>query len=174
MQGNLIPNALVLAGAGVLLAACDDGATSPARGVAPAAASVVGSQPLLAGFIVRARLEPFFINQMPELSMRSRVATDLIIQRLVANPGPGGWHTHSGPTFSIVDQGYVTITKHTKKDGCVSTTYGPGQSYFEEAGEVHRATVVGTQPAVEYKARFYMPPGGPLSTAAAAPPCAPR
>ena len=175
MQGNTILGALAVVGVGVLLAACEDEATSPARAAAqPATADVVASQPLPAGFVVRAPFEPFFINQAPELMMRSHVPTDLIIQRLVSPPGPGSWHTHSGPTFSIVDQGYVTITTYSKKEGCVSTTYGPGQTYFEEAGEVHRASVVGAQSAVEYKARFYMPPGGPLSSPAADPGCTAR
>lgn len=175
MQGNTIMKALAVAQVGVLLAACNDEATSPAqRATHPASAAVVSSQLLPEGFVTRARLDPFFINQAPELMMRSKVATDLIIQRLVAAPGPGAWHTHSGPTFSIVDQGQVTITTYSKKDGCVSTTYGPGQTYFEQAGEVHRATVVGTVAAVEYKARFYMPPGGPLSSPAADPGCAPE
>lgn len=173
MQRTHLLTALALAGAGVLLVACEDDATSPASSeVRSASAAIAPPQLLPHPFVVRAPFDPFFINQAPELMMRSHVATDLIIQRLVAAPGAGSWHTHSGPTFSIVDQGYVMITKYTARGGCVSTTYGPGQSYIEEAGEVHRATVVGTQPAVEYKARFYMPPGGPLSSPAADPGCA--
>lgn len=172
MHGNAFLKALAVAQVGVLLAACNDEATSPAqRATQPVSAAVVSSQVLPEAFVTRARLDPFFINQAPELMMRSSVPTDLIIQRLVGAPGPGGWHTHSGPTFSIVDQGQVMITTYSKKDGCVSTTYGPGQTYFEQAGEVHRATVVGSQSAVEYKARFYMPPGGPLSSPAADPGC---
>ena len=173
MQRNIILSVVAVAGAGALLAACADEATSPTPGAARApSAAVVSVQALPEPFVRRARLEPFFVNQAPELMMRSKVPTDLIIQRLVAAPGAGGWHVHSGPTFSIVDQGQVMITKYNSKTGCVSTTYGPGQTYVEEAGEVHRATVVGTVSAVEYKARIYMPPGGPLSTPAADPGCA--
>jgi hypothetical protein len=36
---------------------------------------------------------------------------------------------------------------------------------------VHRATVLGTTHAVEYKARFYTPVGGAFGNPAAAPAC---
>lgn len=173
MQRNIILGVLAVAGVGVLVTACADESTSPQPAAARSpSAAVAAAQVLPDPFVKRARLDPFFVNQAPELMMRTSVPTDLIIQRLVAAPGSGVWHTHSGPTFSIVDQGRVTITTYDRKNGCVSTTYGPGQTYVEVAGEVHRATVEGSESAVEYKARIYMPPGVPLSTPAADPGCA--
>jgi hypothetical protein len=126
--------------------------------------------------IIQKPIDPFFINQPSELMMRSSARTDFVIQRLAVDPGPpGGWHTHPGPSFAIVEQGQVMITRYSKKDGCVSTVYGPGepagQTYVEVAGEVHRATVLGSVQAVEYKARFYVPLGGALGTPAADPGC---
>ena len=100
---------------------------------------------------------------------RSSITTELIIQRLVTPPSPGSWHTHTGPSFSIVDKGTVVITRYSKKYGCVSTTYEAGGTYVEEAGEVHRASVPGPATAVEYKTRFYTQPGAPLSAPAADP-----
>ena len=171
MRGNTILKALAVSYVGILLAACTDEVTSPApRGTQPATADVVTNQ-LPQPFAVRAPLDEFFINQAPEMMIRSNARADFAVQRLVTNPGPGGWHTHAGPSFGIVEQGRVMITRYTKKDGCVSTTYGPGQAYFEVADEVHRATVLEPDVAVEYKARFYVPVGAAFGTPAAAPDC---
>jgi len=174
MQGHTKRTALAVACLGIVLAACNDETTSPAphTAVQPAAANAISTQALPEAFLVRAPLDPFFINQMPEMMFRSNITTDFMIQRLVTAPNPGSWHTHSGPTFSIVDEGTVVITRYTKKSGCVSSTYNKGDTYSEEAGEVHKAAVLGSSPAVEYKARFYTPVGGPLSSPAADPGCA--
>ncbi len=171
MLGNTIHRTLAVACAGVLLVGCQDGATSPTpRGTQPASSSVAPNQVLPAPFTVRAPLDAFFINQPSEMMVRSTERRDFAMQRLVAAPGAGGWHTHAGPSFGIVEQGQVMITRYTK-DGCVSTTYGPGDAYFEVANEVHRATVLGTVTAVEYKARFFVPIGGAFGTPAADPGC---
>lgn len=160
----------------VLIAACGEQAAPPtAPGEAnvtqrPGAAAIVSAAVTPEPFTVRAPLDEFFINQMPGMMIRSNARTDFVMQRLVTNPGPGGWHTHPGPSFGIVEEGEVMITRYTK-DGCVSTTYRKGQAYFEVAGEVHRASVVGSGPAVEYKARFYNPVGGAFGNPAADPGC---
>lgn len=171
MLGNTIRRTLAVACVGSLLAACQDGATSPSPGGArPASPDVALNQVLPAAFSIRAPLDAFFINQPSDMMIRSTDRRDFAMQRLVTAPGPGGWHTHDGPSFGIVEQGEVMITRYTK-DGCVSTTYGPGDAYFEVAGEVHRATVLGTATAVEYKARFFVPIGGAFGTPAADPGC---
>ena len=167
MRDNTMLKTLAIAFAGAVLAACNDGATSPAPREQPVTSS--HAAPLPAPFTIRAPLDAFFINQPSELMMRTDARSDFVMQRLVSNPGAGAWHTHPGPSFGIVEQGQVMITKYTKKEGCVSTVYGPGEAYFEIAGEVHRATVLGTVPAVEYKARFYAPVGGALSSPAVDP-----
>jgi hypothetical protein len=177
MQGNTILKALAFACVGVILVACNDQVTSPEeRAAQQASAEVVPAVLPSANFVIQAPLDPFFINQPGDLMMRSDARTDFAIQRLATDPGPpGGWHTHPGPTFGIVDQGRVMITRYTKKEGCVSTVYGPGepagQTYVEVAGEVHRATVLGPVAAVEYKARFYIPLGGALGSPADDPGC---
>ena len=175
MHDNAIRRALAVACVGALLSACKDKVTSPAvreaQGAQDASAALVVSQVLPEPFTVRAPLDPFFINQPSELMMRANDRRDFAIQRLVTQPGAGAWHIHPGPSFAIVDQGEVMITRYSKKDGCVSTIYRPGDTYFEVAGEVHRATVVGTAIAVEYKARFYTPVGDPFSTTVPAPDC---
>jgi hypothetical protein len=108
--------------------------------------------------------------------LRSKVTADLAIQRLVTEPGGGGgWHTHPGPSFAIVEAGAVMITRYDGKRGCTSTTYGPaepaGKTYYEVAGEVHKATVVSPVHAVEYKVRFNVPAGAPFGDPAADPGC---
>ena len=176
MQGNTIRNTLAVACAGAFLAACNDDTTSPTpRAAVPAAPSnVVVTDPMLVPFNVRFPLDPFFINQAPELMMRSSVRADFAIQRLVTSPnensiGNGGWHTHPGPLFSIVERGHVELTKYDEKTGCVSTIYGPGDTYVEVADQVHRAVVLEPDVAVEYKARFLIPIGGDASTPASNP-----
>jgi hypothetical protein len=167
MQATTILKAMAVAAAGVFVAACTDEATSPApRETQLTAAPIVSTAPLPEPFAIRAPLDPFFVNQMPEMMFRSSIGTELIIQRLVTAPSPGSWHTHTGPAFSIVDQGTVIIHRYSKKYGCVATTYTAGDTYIEEAGEIHRAEVPQPATAVEYKARFYTQVGAPLSTPA--------
>jgi hypothetical protein len=126
-------------------------------------------------FTARGRIDPYFINQAPDLMLRSSVTADLAIQRLVTAPSVGGWHTHPGPSFAIVEQGRVMITRYSRKDGCTATVYGPneaaGKTYYEVAGEVHRATVLAPETAIEYKVRFNTPIGAPFATPADDPGC---
>ena len=162
MQDSAIRKLLALAcvGTGALFAACNDEATSPARPDGHGSAAVIAAEEALPAFTERAALGPFFINQPSQLMMRTDAPTDFVIQRVVGPPGPGAWHTHTGPSFGIVKTGAVTITRWSRKTGCVSTTYQAGQAYYEVADEVHRATVEGGAPAIEYKARFYAPVNG--------------
>lgn len=187
MQCNTILKAVAAGCAAVLLAACSDQTTSPAAvqnaDVALAASSHAAQlaaadldAPRPEAFTARASIDPYFINQMPDLMLRSSVTADLAIQRLVTDlGGGGGWHTHPGPSFAIVEQGSVMITRYSRKSGCTSTVYGPGEvagnTYYEVAGEVHKATVVGTDYAVEYKVRFNTPPGALFGNPAPDPEC---
>ncbi len=172
MQGNTLLKALAVACLSALSTACKDKVTSPpAQGSQSASADLVAIQVLPEPFTARAALDPFFINQPSEMMLRATERRDFAIQRLVTAPGAGSWHVHPGPSFGIVHQGEVMITRYTRKEGCVSTVYGPNDAYFEVAGEVHRATVVGAATAVEYKARFYTPVGAPFSTVVPAPDC---
>jgi hypothetical protein len=188
MQGNTIVTAVAAACAAVLLAACSDRPTSPAvvrdANVASATlphtaqfAAASLTAPLPEAFTARASIAPYFINQMPDLMLRSMVTADLVIQRLVTPlGGGGGWHTHPGPSFAIVERGRVMITRYSEKTGCTSTVYGPGEAagntYYEVAGEVHIAKVVGSDDAVESKVRFNIPQSAvSFGNPAAAPPC---
>ena len=173
MQGNTIRNVLAVAFVGALVAACNEDTTSPMprAAVPPAPVNAVATDPMLVPFNIRFPLDPFFINQAPDLMMRSSIRADFAIQRLVTSPnegsiGDGGWHTHPGPLFSIVERGRVKLTRYDKKEGCVSAIYGPGDTYVEVADQVHRAVVLEPDVAVEYKARFLIPIGGNPSTPA--------
>ena len=168
MQGDTILKALSVASAVVLFAACDDRTTLPTAETSISPTALV--QPVPEPFTVRYPIDPYFINQAPDFMIRSRARTDLAVQRLVTPPGEGAWHTHPGPSFGLVEQGQVMITRYTKK-GCTTEVYGPGETYFEVAGEVHRATVVGEALAVEYKVRFNTPVGEPFAQPANDPGC---
>ncbi|HEX6049595.1 MAG TPA: hypothetical protein VFZ21_10005 [Gemmatimonadaceae bacterium] len=164
MQGTTRLKALAVASVGAFLVACGDKLTSPAPHEAHTTnAEIVSTTIDPEPIDRRATLDPFFLNQMPELMFRSNIPLELIVQRLVVAPTPGGWHTHTGPSFSIVDAGTVILHRYSKKHGCVSTTYTKGDTYVEEAGEIHRAEVPEPATAVEYKVRFYTQPGAPLS-----------
>jgi hypothetical protein len=166
--------AVAVACCSVLLASCGDRSGTPTgaepadhAATAPSDALPRGVVELPEPFTVRASIQPYFINQMPELMLRSERTADLAIQRLVTQSGGGGgWHTHPGPSFAIVEVGAVRITRYDPKSGCTAIVYGPGQpagrTYYEVAGEVHIATVVSTEAAVEYKVRFNTPPGAPF------------
>lgn len=176
MQGHAILKALPVVFAGVLCAACDDQPTSPAGAADVARPQASVHHALPEAFTARANLDPYFINQNPELMLRSQVAADMAVQRLVTEPGGGGgWHTHPGPSFAIVEVGAVMITRFDRKTGCTSTVYGPGQAagntYYEVADEVHIATVVSPVHAVEYKVRFNVPAGAPFGNPADTPVC---
>jgi quercetin dioxygenase-like cupin family protein len=179
MRSTRTTNAVTLACTVLFFAACDDHASpigitdadaarppSPNVVLPAASATVLAVDP----FTVRAPLDPYFINQAPDFMIRSHVRSDLVIQRLVTAPGPGAWHTHPGPSFGIVEQGHVMITRYTDH-GCTTSVYGPGEAYFEVAGQVHRASVVGSESAVEHKVRFNTPVGGAFTTPAADPGC---
>lgn len=123
-------------------------------------------------FTVRAALEPFKIIDNPEFMMHSRATSDIVIQRLVFQPGAGAWHTHPGPSFVYVAQGSIKLDRFDPKQGCSATPFfGPGQAYFEVANEVHRAVVSGTGPAVLLVTRFNIPPGTMITDPAADPGC---
>jgi hypothetical protein len=184
MHANAILKAMTIVCAGVLCASCGDQATAPDGGAAfartassnAALLAAESGTPLLESFTARASMEPYLINQNPSLMLRSQVTADLAIQRLVTDPGGGGgWHTHPGPSFAIVEEGAVMITRYDGKTGCRSTTYGPneaaGKTYTEVADEVHKATVVSLVPAVEYKVRFNVPAGAPFGDPAPDPGC---
>jgi hypothetical protein len=186
MKSTTRLTALAAACAGALLASCSEAPTTStahadakltsARSLQPtelASRDVAGALPgaLPDAFTVRAPLDPYFINQAPDLMLRSRVRSDLAVQRLVTPPGPGGWHTHPGPSFGIVQQGRVVITRYSRTEGCTTEEYGPGETYYEVAGQVHRASVEGPEPAVEYKVRFNTPIGEPFANQADDPGC---
>jgi hypothetical protein len=155
--------------AGALVAACGDQTTAPVANLEDTALdpqlAVLDTRP--EGFSIRASIEPYFINQMPDFQIRSQVRADLAIQRLVTDPGIGKWHIHPGPSFAIVEKGRVMITRYSRKNGCTATVYGPGEpagnTYYEEAGELHHADVLGEDYAVEYKVRFNTPAGVPFA-----------
>jgi hypothetical protein len=178
MRSNAISKVLSALCAGALVAACSDRTTHPVAPGGEAASQAASSFSVVAlpePFTARGRIDPYFINQAPDLMLRSSVTADLAIQRLVTAPSVGGWHTHPGPSFAIVEQGRVMITRYSAKDGCTSTVYGPneaaGKTYYEVAGQVHRATVLEPETAIEYKVRFNTPIGAPFATPANNPGC---
>lgn len=185
MRTEPTTSVLTIACATLLLAACDEPTTSTVgrpEANSPLAAFHAEARHearmaeadaiLLTGepFTVRAPLDPYFINQAPAFMIRSHARTDLVMQRLVSRPGVGAWHTHPGPSFGIVEQGQVMLTRRIK-GGCTTEVYDRGDAYFEIANQVHRVTILGTVDAVEYKVRFNTPVGAAFSAPAREPDC---
>jgi quercetin dioxygenase-like cupin family protein len=175
MNSNPINRTCVTAA--LLLLACSDGPTPAAPmldhsshgGIQPINLTVAETpEP----FTVRAPLEPFRIMDNPAFMMHARQTADVVIQRLVFQPGAGPWHTHPGPSFVYVAQGSIKLDRFDPKKGCYDTpAFGAGQAYFEVADEVHRAVVLSSEPAVLLVTRFNIPPGAPITVPAADPGC---
>lgn len=167
MIRNRFSSLLVLSGAGLLFAVCSDqssGPTAPSR-------DGLFTHSHVALFTSRAPLDPYRINQPPDFMIHSRAMTDVVIQRLEFQPGPGAWHTHPGPTVVIVVEGQIKLERFTQLAGCTETeVFGPGQAYFEVGNEVHRAVVVSEAPVVLHVTRF-LPFGAAISTPADDPGC---
>jgi quercetin dioxygenase-like cupin family protein len=174
MPAPRIPLAFLLACSALLLTACDDRGdtlTAPEEESAPTVSmDVIAEQ--LEPFTFRAPLDPYRIQQLPDFMLLSRARTDIVIQRSVFAPGPGGWHTHAGPSFVYVIEGQIKLAQLDEKKGCVETpVFGAGQSYFEIGDQVHRAVVVSEESAVLLVVRLNIPVGGPISIPAADPGC---
>jgi quercetin dioxygenase-like cupin family protein len=80
-------------------------------------------------------------------------------RQFISQPGEvGGWHSHSGPVFSVVTSGAVTV-----EDGCGGEeTFTAGQAFEKIGGRVHRWKNPGTVPETEFN-MFIIPEGGTLA-----------
>ena len=166
--------------AAALLACTGDAPSAPSAGAEAGPADHGGHAALAAAnvetaldpFTFRATLEPFKIHQLPDFLMHSKATADVVMQRLVFNPGPGIWHTHPGPSFVYVIQGEIRLDRYTKKEGCTQTPVSSaGDVYYELADLVHRAVVTSAEPAVVLVTRFNIPVGQPITVPVADPGC---
>jgi quercetin dioxygenase-like cupin family protein len=71
--------------------------------------------------------------------------------------GTFGWHTHPGPVLVTVNKGTLTLYRAHGKD-CVKSTFGPGDAFVEQGGDVHLGRNEGSDP-VELNATFLAPTG---------------
>jgi quercetin dioxygenase-like cupin family protein len=175
MRGAHITRLVAIAGAGGLLLSCSDRDKTP-TGLDHAGqhltphADVIATQP--EPFTVRASIDPYKIQQLPDFMMQSRTRTDIVMQRSVFVTGPGPWHIHPGPSFVYVIQGRIKLGQFSDKEGCTETPVrGPGEVYFEEGNRVHRAVVVSSESAVVLVTRFNIPVGQPFTIMVPDPGC---
>lgn len=166
--------ALTVAGTWTLASCGDQGRTPTAADRAsgslpPAGAVDAGA---LTPFTYRASIDPYKIQQLPDLLIHERVRSDVVMQRSVFTPGAGAWHTHSGPSFVYVIQGQIKLQEYSAHDGCTETAVrGPGDVYVEEGDHVHRAVVVSAESAVLMVTRLNIPVGGVITNPVSAPSC---
>lgn len=157
--------------AGGFIACSEDAPTTPAASGSMTADVAAAT---LDPFTFRAPLDPYKIHVLPDFMIHSKARTDIVFQRIVLSAASpfGMWHTHPGPSFIYVIQGQVKLERFTKQDGCTATPeFGPGNTYFEEPNQVHRAVVVSGQDAVILVTRFNIPVGQPFTIMAADPGC---
>jgi len=181
MRGNRTSMQFTLGLAAILLACGDSTGTQPAVGAAGPADQSQHSMHLsnatvrpqsVTPFTVRATLDPFKIQQLPDFTMHSKVPRDIVMQQLVFTPGVGPWHTHPGPSFIYVLQGQIKLQRHIHGNLCMETpVFAPGQAYFEVGNQVHRAVVLSSDDAVLLVTRFNVPVGAPFTIPAADPGC---
>jgi quercetin dioxygenase-like cupin family protein len=110
-------------------------------------------------------LGPYHINQPPDFLIRSNEEKDVIMRVITVAEGmESPWHTHPGPSFVIVSQGEVKLTRFAKVRGhhqCVEQFFGPGEGFVEVADEVHKASNVGEGDVVLHITRLNIPVGAP-------------
>ena len=71
--------------------------------------------------------------------------------------GTFGWHSHPGPVLVSVNKGTLTLYRAHGSD-CVKSTFGPGDAFVEQGGDVHLGRNEGSDP-VELNATFLAPTG---------------
>lgn len=165
-----------LAGLLVALLAADGlAACSKDSPVAPGAdhhqVSAAVAPAALEPFLVRATLDPYRIQDLPNFMIHSKASSDFIVQQSMFT-GTGPWHTHPGLSYAYVLQGHIKLQKFNRKEGCFETpVFGPGELYIKPPNELHRAIVVGDEPEWELIVRLDFPVGGPIATPADDPGC---
>jgi quercetin dioxygenase-like cupin family protein len=103
------------------------------------------------------------------IAARSRGTTDVVVRRIVIEPGgTTGWHHHTGELVAVVLTG--TLTRQL--DDCSIETSTAGQAFVEPAGRhhVHNGRNLGTEP-VELYVTYLIPAGDPLSVDRSDPGC---
>lgn len=103
------------------------------------------------------------------VSARSRGATDVVVRRIVIDPGSTtGWHYHTGELIAVVLHG--TLTRQL--DDCSVEVSTAGEAFVEPAGRrhVHIGRNLGAEP-VELYVTYLIPDGDPLSIEKADPGC---
>jgi quercetin dioxygenase-like cupin family protein len=186
---------LLVAGIGLGLMGCSEQATAPtalAEGASQDASAMQahhGMNTMMTDvlplstepFTFRTTLDPDRIQQIQHLARlmaRSKAGSDIVIQRLVFQPGAGPWHTHPGTSFVNVIEGEIKLERvlqeqnSNRKARCTTTpVFGAGDAYSEAADEVHRAVVVSAEPVVLLVMRFNLPAGAPITIPADDPGC---
>jgi len=83
-------------------------------------------------------------------TLRLRFGTDVAMSQITVNPGgSSGWHSHPGGAVIIVKEGAVTVYSPAGRH-CRTSTYGAGQAFIEQPGEVDNVLNTGTVPYVLY------------------------
>ena len=104
-------------------------------GIAPVALASAPSGVTVENIVKANLADPVNLNA-DDIKLRTKVPTDILVQKVTFSPTGGrtGWHHHPGVVLVSVLSGAVTVWDAD----CDSTTYGPGLaagSAFTESGD---------------------------------------
>jgi quercetin dioxygenase-like cupin family protein len=89
-----------------------------------------------------------------------QMGTDVVMAEITVDPGgSSGWHSHPGGAIIVVKTGTPTVYRAIGSQ-CQSTTYGPGDAFIEQPGEVDDVVNASAAPYVLYVTFPRVPPGG--------------
>jgi quercetin dioxygenase-like cupin family protein len=89
-----------------------------------------------------------------------QVGTDIVMSQITVDPGgSSGWHSHPGGAIIVVKTGTPTRYRSIGSQ-CESTTFGPGDAFIEQPGEVDDVVNASATPYVLYVTFPRVPPGG--------------
>ena len=79
-----------------------------------------------------------------------KFGTDIVMAQITVQPGgSSGWHSHPGGAIVVVKEGSLTVHRSIGHQ-CQIETYGRGQAFVEQPGEVDQVTNMGTAPYTLY------------------------
>ena len=88
-----------------------------------------------------------------------KFGTDVVMAKITVQPGgSSGWHSHPGGAIIVVEEGALVVYSPVGRHECRTTTYGAGQAFIEQPGEVDDVFNTGTVPYVLYVTFPRVPP----------------
>jgi quercetin dioxygenase-like cupin family protein len=112
-----------------------------------------------ANWTYRATIPPIH-SDSDDYKIFQKNSQDVVMRQLTIVPGgSSGWHFHPGPTYVIVVAGTASLYE-ANDPTCMAHTYGPGEGFVEQAGDIHIARNEGTTNVILLVTFTDVPVGG--------------